>query len=151
LWVYPSVDYRAHLVDSGAPVGGVWADSMASHMVNFPTSMVLLVGLTLTIRMFTWTIGADGPTEAMEAVQAPTPTESTSTTADSISGPLSRSPLPYTRRPLPRYQGRRLDNTDLVKSIDRVTTGLAKTLNLVDSIRDRSTKDYHSRPARAGR
>jgi hypothetical protein len=77
----------------------------------------------------------------MEAVQAPpTPIESTSTMADLILGPLSGSPLPSTDRPLPRYQGRRLDNTDLVESIDRVTTGLAKTLNLVDSIRDSSAE-----------
>jgi hypothetical protein len=130
----------------------VRADSMASQTVNFPASMVLLAGLTFTIGMFTWTTGADGPAEVMETVQAPpAPTESASTTADPISGPVSGSPPPTTRRPLPRYQGRRLDNTDLVESIDRVTMNLAETLTLVDSIRDRSSEDRHSRPARAGR
>jgi hypothetical protein len=49
-----------------------------------------------------------------------------------------------------------LDNTDLIESIDRVTMGLAETLNLVDSIRDRSAEDcygpiYHSRPTWPGR
>jgi hypothetical protein len=44
---------------------------MASQMVNFPASMVLPVGLTFTIGTFTWTTGADGPAEVMEAVQAP--------------------------------------------------------------------------------
>jgi hypothetical protein len=97
---------------------------MASQMVNFPASMILLVGLTFTIGMFTWTTGADSPTKAMEAVQAPpAPTESTSTMVDSISGPVLRSPPPTTRRPLLHYRRRHLDNTDLVNSIDRVTMG----------------------------
>jgi hypothetical protein len=59
---------------------------MASQMVNFPASMVLSARLTFTIRMFTWTTGADGPAEDVEVVQAlPVPTESTSTMVDSIS------------------------------------------------------------------
>jgi hypothetical protein len=99
--------------------------------------MVLPAGLTFTIGTFTWTTGADSPAEVVEAVQAPPePTESTSTTADSISGPVLGSLPPTTQRPLPRYQGRRLDNADLIKSINRVTTGLAETLTLVDLIRD---------------
>jgi hypothetical protein len=125
-------------------------------MVNFTTSMALLAGLTFTIGTFTWTTGADDPTKVMEAVQAPpTLTESTSTTIDLISGPVLGSSSLTTRYPLPRYQGRRLNNTDLIESIDWVTTGLAKTLTLVDLIRDRSTEDGYgpiccSRPARAG-
>jgi hypothetical protein len=104
--------------------------------------MVLPAGLTFTIGMFTWTTSANDPVEAMEVVQAPlAQTESTSTTADSISGPISGSPPPTTRRPLPCYQGRHLDNTNLVESIDRITAGLAKTLTLVDLIRDRSAED----------
>jgi hypothetical protein len=114
---------------------------MASQMVNFLAFMVLPVELTFTTGTFTWTTSADGLVEAMEAAQAPpTPTESTSTIADLISG----LPLPSTRQPLSRYRGRHLDNTDLVKSIDRVTTGLAETLNLVDSIIDQSTEDHRS-------
>jgi hypothetical protein len=114
-------------------------------------------GTAFTIGMFTWTTGAEGPTEVVEAVQAPlAPTESTSTTTDSILGPLSGSFPLTTRRPLPRYQGRRLDNTDLIESIDRVTMSLDETLTLVDLIRDRCVEDGYgptcrSRPARAGR
>jgi hypothetical protein len=112
-------------------------------MVNFTASMVLPVGLTFTIGTFTWTTDADGLAEVMEAVRAPpVPTESTSITADPILGPVSGSPPPTTRRPLPHYQGRHLDNTDLVESIDRVTTNLAKTLTLVDSIRDWPSEDH---------
>jgi hypothetical protein len=115
---------------------------MASQMVNFPASMALSAGLTFTIGTFTWTTGVDGPAEVMEAVQAPpAPTGSTSTMADSISRPILGSSSPTTRRPLLRYQGRSLDNSDLIESIDWVTTGLAETLTLVDLIRDRSAED----------
>jgi hypothetical protein len=91
----------------------------------------------------------------MEVVQAPpAPTESTSTTADSILGPVSWLSPSTTCRPLPRYQGRHLDNTDLIESIDWVTMSLAETLTLVDSIKDRSARDgygptYRSQLARA--
>jgi hypothetical protein len=78
----------------------------------------------------------------MEVVQAPpVPTESTSTSVDSILGLLLGSSSPTTRRPLPRYQERHLNNSDLIEYIDWVTVGLAKTLTLVDLIRDQSTED----------
>jgi hypothetical protein len=78
-------------------------------------------------------------------VQTPsTPTESTSITADPILGPVSGLPPLTTHRPLPCYQGRRLNNTDLVESIDWVTTNLVETLFLVDLIRDRSSEDRRS-------
>jgi hypothetical protein len=96
------------------------------------------------IRTFTWTTGVDGAVEVMEAVQAPPVlTKSTPAPADSILGLLSRSSSPATRRFLPRYQGRRLDNFDLIESIDRVTAGLAETLTLVESIRDQSAEDCY--------
>jgi hypothetical protein len=77
----------------------------------------------------------------VEAVQAPAAlTASTSTLADLIPGLLSGSSSLTTHRLLPCYQGRHLDNTDLIESIDRVTMGLAETLTLVDSIRDRSLR-----------
>jgi hypothetical protein len=114
-------------------------------MVNFPASIVFPVGLMFMIGTFTWTTGADGPAEVVEAMQAPhAPTESTSTTTNLISLPVSGSLLLTTRCPLPRYQGRRLDNANLIESIDRVTTGLAETLTLVDSIRDRSVENRRS-------
>jgi hypothetical protein len=115
---------------------------MASQMVIFPTSMDLSAGQTFTIGTFTWTIGVDGAIEVMEVVLAPlAPTESTPAPADPILGLLSGSSSPATHRPLPRYQGRRLDNSDLIESIDRVTAGLAENLTLVESIRDQSVKD----------
>jgi hypothetical protein len=115
---------------------------MASQMVIFPASMVLPVGQTFTIGTFTWTTSVDGAVKIMEVVQAPpAPTESTPAPADPISGLLLRLSSLATCRLLPRYQGRRLNNSDLIESIDRVTAGLAKTLTLVESIRDQSTED----------
>ena len=48
--------------------------------------------------------------------------------------PASSSATPITRRPLPRYKGRQIDNSDLLDSIDRVGTKLAETLALVSTI-----------------
>ena len=48
--------------------------------------------------------------------------------------PVSSSATPITRRPLPRYKGRHIDNSDLLDSINRVGTKLAETLALVSSI-----------------
>ena len=48
--------------------------------------------------------------------------------------PASSSATPTIHRPLPRYKGKQIDNTDLLDSIDWVGTKLAKTLALVSSI-----------------
>ena len=71
--------------------------------------------------------------------------------------PASSSATPTTRRSLPRYKGRQIDNTDLLDSIDQVGTKLAETLALVDSIQNQPTEQVtttHNRstqPARASR
>ena len=71
--------------------------------------------------------------------------------------PASSSATPITRRSLPRYKGRQIDNTDLLDSIDQVGTKLAETLALVDSIQNQPTKQVttphnrSTRPARASR
>jgi hypothetical protein len=76
----------------------------------------------------------------VEGVQSiPAPIEPTPTPADLISKLSLGSSAPATRRSLPRYQRRLVDNSDLIESIDQVTTGLAETLTLVKSVRDRST------------
>ena len=48
--------------------------------------------------------------------------------------PTSSLATPMTHRPLPRYKGKQIDNTDLLDSIDRVGTKLAETLALVSTI-----------------
>ena len=59
---------------------------------------------------------------------APTTLELAPTTS------VSPSATPTTHRLLPRYKGKQIDNTDLLDSIDRVSTKLAETLALVSSI-----------------
>jgi hypothetical protein len=104
--------------------------------------MVLPTGKTFTIGMLTWTTGVDGTIKVMEAVQAPpAPTKSTPAPAHLISRLLLGSSSLVTRHPLPRNQGRQLDNSDLIETIDRVTIGLAETLTLVESIKDQSVED----------
>ena len=69
--------------------------------------------------------------------------------------PASSSATPTTRRLLPRYKGKQIDNTDLLDSIDRVGTKLAETLALVSSIQSQpneqvtATHNRSTRPARA--
>jgi hypothetical protein len=45
-----------------------------------------------------------------------------------------------TRRPVPRYKGRVIDNTDLIEAIDQVSHKLSQTPTLVDSIQNQSTE-----------
>jgi hypothetical protein len=47
---------------------------------------------------------------------------------------------PTTHRPLPRYKGRVIDNTDLIEAIDQVGHKLSQTLTLVDLIQNQSTE-----------
>ena len=51
-----------------------------------------------------------------------------------LTTPASSSATLTTRRPLPRYKGKQIDNTDLLNSIDRVGTKLAETLAMVSTI-----------------
>jgi hypothetical protein len=82
----------------------------------------------------------DSAIEVMEAVQAPpAPIESTPALVDLIPRLLLGSSSLATHRLLPRDQGRWLDNSDLIESINQVITSLAKTLTLVESIRYQST------------
>ena len=93
--------------------------------------------------------------------------QSTSTTASPASAmapttvdlaqatPASSSATPTTHRPLPRYKGKQIDNTDLLGSIDRVGAKLAETLALVSSIQSQpseqviTTHNRSTQPARA--
>jgi hypothetical protein len=66
---------------------------------------------------------------------APTTVDLAPTTVDlAPTMPASSSATPTTHRPLPRYKGKQIDNTDLLDSIDRVGTKLTETLALVSTI-----------------
>ena len=58
------------------------------------------------------------------------------TTAGPILEPPPRSPSSTTRRPLPCYQRRHINNDDLIKSIDRVGLKLADCLSITESALD---------------
>ena len=65
------------------------------------------------------------------------------------------SATPTTRRPLPHYKGKQIDNTNLLDSIDRVGTKLAETLALVSAIQSQpneqvvTSHNRSTRPAQA--
>ena len=114
-----------------------------NKMVIIPCSMATPNGLTFTIGQITWTTGSNDfiamtPEEAW--VQSASTTASPAsamapTTVDLAPAmPASSSAMPTTRHPFPRYKGRQIDNTDLLDSIDRVSTKLAETQALVSLI-----------------
>ena len=126
-------------------------------MVIVSGSMATPNGLTFTVGQITWTTGSDdfiaktpeeawiqsAPTTASPAsASAPTTTGTAPTTMDlaptmvhlAPTTPTSSSATPTTHRPLPRYKGKQIDNTDLLDSINRVGTKLAETLALVSTI-----------------
>jgi hypothetical protein len=50
--------------------------------------------------------------------------------------PAPSPTTPATHRLLPHYQGRKLDNTNLIDSIDQLDGKLSFTLALVDSLQE---------------
>jgi hypothetical protein len=117
-------------------------------MVIFPDSMATVAGLTFMISQITWTTGAnDFVVTTMEETQiqfasttSPTPASTTTTLALAPPAPAPSPTTPATRRLLPRYQGRKLDNTDLIDSIDRLDGKLSSTLALVDLLQEQFTE-----------
>jgi hypothetical protein len=68
------------------------------------------------------------------------PTTSTMITPAPTTSPTT----PTTHPPLPRYDGRRIDNSDLLKDIDRADHKLSKAFDLVNSILAQTTKSTPS-------
>ena len=142
-------------------------------MVIIPGFMATRNGLTFTIGQITWTTGSDDfiatiteEARIQSASTAASPASATAlTTVDTApttvdlapTMPASLSAMPTIRRSLPRYKGRQIDNTDLLNSIDRVSTKLAETLALVSSIQSgpneqvTASHNRSTRPARANR
>jgi hypothetical protein len=86
---------------------------------------------------------------------SPTPASVMTTLAPASLTPASSSTTPATGQFLPHYQGKKLDNTDLINSIDRLGGKLSSTLTLVDSLQEQFTEqdsngyNRSTRPARA--
>jgi hypothetical protein len=127
--------------------------------------MATAAGLTFTIGQITSTTGSnDFVVTTMEEVQiqsasttSPTPALTTTTLALAPPAPAPSLTTPATHRLLPRYQGRKLNNIDLIDSIDRLGGKLSFTLALVDSLQEQFTEqnsngyNKSTRPARATR
>jgi hypothetical protein len=108
-------------------------------MVIFPNSMATAVGLTFTIGQITWTTSSND--FVIIAMEVQIRSASTTTTLAPASPALAPSPItPATNRLLSRYQGRKLDNADLIDSIDRLGGKLLFTLALVDSLQEQFTE-----------
>jgi len=82
-------------------------------MVIFPASATVPEGLTITVGQITWTTrGGDLTATVSEETQI-----QSGTTA--ASAPTTQSLAPSTRPPLPRYKGRKIDGSDLLRPLDR--------------------------------
>jgi hypothetical protein len=118
-------------------------------------------GLTFTVGQITWTTGAGGftvmTTEEAQIQSASTmtsPATAPTMLAASSTTPATSPTTLATRRLLPRYKWRQIDNTDLLEAIDRLDSKLSESLTLVDSIQNQSTKQiptHHNRSTRPAR
>ena len=130
----------------------------ANKMVIIPGSVATPNGLTFTVGQITWTTGSDDfiamITEEARIQSASTtasPASATAPTTVDLALTTSASPSATTRRLLPRYKGRQIGITDLLDSINRVGTKLAKTLALVSSIQSQPNEQVttiHNRSTR---
>ena len=149
-------------------VEGVRTALQTNKMVMIPASAAVAEGLTFTVGQITWTTRVGGlMTMALEENQiqsaattavAPitsitiTPAPTTSPTTPTT---LTTSPtIPTTRPLLPRYNGKRVDNSDQLEAIDRADHKLSEAFDLVNSISGQTTRttpfDCHgsAQPAR---
>jgi hypothetical protein len=97
-------------------------------MVIIPDSVAMADGLSFTVGQITWTTGVNSFTAtATEEAQI----RSASTTSSSAMAPVTLATatttpamaltMLTTRRPLPHYKGRMIDNTNLIEAIDQVS------------------------------
>jgi hypothetical protein len=128
-------------------------------MVIIPDFTVVADGLSFTVGQITWTTGVNNftatATEEAQIRSALTTSSSATaqiTLATAPTTPAMAPTTPTTRRPLPCYKGRMIDNTDLIEAIDQVSHNLSQTLTLVDSIQNQSTEQvllHHNRSTRS--
>ena len=106
------------------------------RVVSLSNKMAFSVG-SITVGSIMWVINADGVGELLEPVQIRSAlTTLAPVTADPISEPLPRLTSSATRRSLPHYRRRHVNNDDLIESIDRVGLKLADCLSITESALD---------------
>ena len=114
-----------------------------NKMVIIPASATVAEGLTFTVGQITRTTRTGGLTSMTleenqvrsEAAEV-TPFTRTTTT----SAPTMLSATLTTRPPLPHYKGKQINNSGLLKAIDRVHHRLSSVSNLVNSISDQTSQ-----------
>ena len=95
-------------------------------MVIVPASAAVPEGLTLTVGQITWTTHGGGlATTVSEGTQI-------QSGMTAVSAPTTRIRAPSTRPPLPRYKGRKIDGSDLLRALDRADSKLLEASQLVD-------------------
>ena len=99
-------------------------------MVIVPASAAVDEGLTFTVGQITWTTHGGGLTT--------TTSEETQIRYGTARASIPITPTPSTRPPLPRYEGKKVDDSDLFRALDRADLRLLKASNLVDRISCRS-------------
>ena len=100
-------------------------------MVIIPASAAVAEGLTFTVGQITWTTHDGGlTTTTLEETQI----QSGVAEAKVPITPTTVTTTPKARPPLPRYKGKRVNNSDLLQAIDRANHKLLEASNLVDSI-----------------
>jgi hypothetical protein len=124
-------------------------------MVIIPDFTAVADGFSFTVGQITWSTGVNSftATATEEAQIRSAWTTSSSATPLTTLGTAPTTPAtapttPTTRRPLPRYKGRMIDNTDLIEAINQVGHRLSQTLTLVDLIQNQSTEQvllHHNR------
>jgi hypothetical protein len=94
-------------------------------MVIIPDFAAVADGLSFTVGQITWTTSVNSftatATEEAQIRSALTTSSSAMapiTLATALTTPATAPTTPTTRRPLPRYKGRMIDNTDLIEAID---------------------------------
>jgi hypothetical protein len=120
-------------------------------MVIIPYSTAVANGLSFIVSQITWTTGVNSFTATTTEEAQIRSALTTSSSATAPTTPATAPTTPTTRRPLPRYKGRVIDNTDLIEAIDQVGHKLSQTLTLVDLIQNQSTEQVllnHNRSTR---
>jgi len=97
-------------------------------MVIIPPSVAVPEGLTFTVGQIMWTTRGGGLTAT---VSEETQIQSATMAA---SAPTTRTLAPSTRPPLPRYRGKKIDGSDLLRALDRADLKLLEASRLVDGI-----------------
>ena len=87
-------------------------------------------GLTFIIGQITWTTHGDGLTT--------TTSEETQIRSGTTAASIPITPTPSTQPPLPRYRGKKVDDSDPFRALDRADLRLLEASRLVDGISRRS-------------